>query len=273
MYFVTTRAMEKDSTILHFDRFNVEHSVYPPGLYMAPHRDKLSRISIILDGELNESTRDRSVVASRNYVVIKPNQVVHENKFGTQPLRLLSISFNDNELFTRLFKKWQWIHHPGIHVMGIRLWTEIQRAGNEKALMGVLGQFISTLNGIRQLDNSRQTLWPEVLKQALESNLDESQSITQLSDQLAMHRVSLARGFRKIYGLSPIQFRNYARVMTALNDLATSGKSLAAIAYNAGFADQSHLTRTLRSLAGCTPAGFRKLLEAAGPGKRSGDLR
>lgn len=255
--------MERDSTILHFDRFNVEHSVYSPGLYMAPHRDKLSRISIILDGELSESTNDRSVVASRNYVVIKPNHVVHENRFGKGPLRLLSVSFNDQELFARLFKNWQWIHHPAIQVMSIRLWTAVQRAGSEGALMRIFDQFISTLNGIRQLDGANRTVWPEILRQALESNLDESQSIARLSELLTMHRVSLARGFRKIYGLSPVQFRTYSRVMTALDELATSGKSLAAIAYDTGFADQSHLTRTLRLLAGCTPGEFRQLLESA----------
>ena len=256
--------MERDSTIIHFDRFNVERSVYPPGLYMAPHRDKLSRISIILDGELSESTQDRSVVASRNYVVIKPNQVVHENRFGSGPLRLLSISFNDNDLFGERFKKWQWIHHPAIHVMAVRLWAEIQRVQNEKTLTGVLDQFFITLSGIRQQDDEATVVWPAAVKQALTSNLDEPQSITALSEQLYLHRVSMARGFRKIYGLSPVQFRNYTRVMTALEELATSDKSLAAIAYETGFADQSHLTRTLRSLAGCTPAEFRRLLGSLG---------
>ncbi|WP_315820399.1 hypothetical protein [Paraflavitalea speifideaquila] len=80
-----TDNMSRDSHIIHFDRFNVERSVYPPGLYMAPHRDKLSRISIILEGELWESTEQGEVNANRNSVVIKPNYVVHENRFGASP--------------------------------------------------------------------------------------------------------------------------------------------------------------------------------------------
>lgn len=253
--------MGRDSTILHFDRFNVERSVYPPGLYMAPHTDKLSRISIILDGELWESTEQGEVKATRNSVVIKPNDVVHENTFGTMPLRLLSISFNDNALLTDRFDSWQWINHPAIQVMGIGLWTQMQCVKNEKALMVLFDQFSTALSRLAGQEHfKRPALWATTLKKLLEANLDSPQTMGALSEQLSLHRVSLARGFRKEYGLSPVQFRQYIRVMTALQELALTQKSLAAIAYEAGFADQSHLSRAVKSLVGCTPGGFRRMM-------------
>lgn len=252
--------MSRDSNILHFDRFNVERSVYPPGLYMAPHRDKLSRISIILDGELWESTEQGEVKATRNSVVIKPNDVVHENTFGSAPLRLLSISFNDNSLLTDRFDTWQWINHPAIHVLGIRLWTQMQGVRDEKRLMALFEEFFTTLARLGQAHHTRPAEWPAALKKLLETDLDAPQTIQALSEQLSLHRVSVARGFRKEYALSPVQFRQYTRVATALQELALTQKSLSAIAYDAGFADQSHLSRSLKSLVGCTPGGFRRMM-------------
>lgn len=252
--------MGRDSNILHFDRFNVEHSVYPPGLYMAPHKDKLSRISIILDGELWESTEQGEAKATRNSVVIKPNDVVHENTFGPTALRLLSISFNDNSLLTNRFDSWQWINHPAIHVLGIRLWTQMQGIRDEKRLMALFEDFFTTLARLGQAHYTRPAQWPSALKKLLETDLDTPQTIQALSEQLSLHRVSLARGFKKEYALSPVQFRQYTRVATALQELALTQKSLSAIAYDAGFADQSHLSRAVKSLVGCTPGGFRRMM-------------
>ncbi len=249
-----------DSNILHFDRFNVERSVYPPDLYMAPHKDKLSRISIILDGELWESTDQGEVKATRNSVVIKPNDVVHENTFGPTPLRLLSISFNDNSLLTDRFDAWQWINHPAINVLGIRLWTQMQGVKDEKRLMMLFEDFFTTLARLGKAHFTRPAEWPATLKALLETDLDAPQTIQALSEQLSLHRVSLARGFKKEFALSPVQFRQYTRVATALQQLALTQKSLSAIAYDAGFSDQSHLSRSLKSLVGCTPGGFRRMM-------------
>jgi AraC family transcriptional regulator len=253
--------MGRDTNILHFDRFNVERSVYPPGLHMAPHTDKLSRISIILDGELRESTKQGSINATRNCVVIKPNHVVHENTFGASPLRLLSISFNDPSLLAQYFDEWQWINHPAMGVLGVRLWTQMQWVKNDGDLMKLFSAFFATLSSLAQEQDTHRTAWPDQLKELLETNLDEPQAIQALSEQLSLHRVSMARGFKRRYSLSPVQFRKYTRVMTALQELALTQKSLAAIAYDAGFADQSHLTRALKSLAGCTPGEFRRLMK------------
>jgi AraC-like DNA-binding protein len=226
---------------------------------MAPHTDKLSRISIILDGELWESTDQGEVKATRNSVVIKPNDVVHENSFGATPLHILSISFNDNKLLTDHFQRWQWINHPALHVSAIRLWTQVQRVQDEQALMGLFEQFVTPLTQFGQERYpGRPVHWPEALREMLATRLDEPQGIQILSEQLSLHRVAMARGFKKQYGLSPVQFRTYTRVIAALQDLALTQKSLTAIAFDAGFADQPHLTRTFKSLMGCTPGEFRR---------------
>jgi transcriptional regulator GlxA family with amidase domain len=53
------------------------------------------------------------------------------------------------------------------------------------------------------------------------------------------------------------------RVRAAADALAASTTPISQVAYDAGFSDQSHLTRAFGRFAGLTPAAYRSL--AAGP--------
>lgn len=64
------------------------------------------------------------------------------------------------------------------------------------------------------------------------------------------------RRLRAISGLSPRDLRRQLRVAKA-RKLIEAGESLAAAAIEAGFADQAHMSRQLRSLLGITPAALR----------------
>ncbi len=130
--------------------------------------------------------------------------------------------------------------------------------------MGHFDQFVIMLSQYGQEGHPARPLhWPEALREMLATRLDEPQGIQALSDQLSLHRVAMARGFKKQYGLSPVQFRTYTRIIAAVQALALSQKSLTAIAYDCGFADQPHLTRAFKSLMGCTPGEYRKMIQQA----------
>jgi AraC-like DNA-binding protein len=230
---------------------------------MPPHTDKLSRISIILNGELKESAGPEDVIATAGSLVIKPNHTIHEDIFGAQPVKSLSIGFRDDSLLTNNFNKWQWISHPKVNVLGIRLWTEMLRVKNEKELMNCFDSFFSEVALLKYNATGKPAFWLEQLKGLLEKNLSEPENIQVLSHKLSLHRVYLARAFKKKYGVSPVEFRKYARVAAAFLDLSLTPKPLVAIAYDAGFSDQSHMNREFRSHAGCTPATFRKMINGS----------
>ena len=242
-----------------FDRFTVEDSVYPPSLYMPPHTDKLSRISIILDGELQESHGLQNVTATRGSLVIKPNHVVHENIFGNKPVRSVSISFHDEDLFTEYFKHWQWIKHPKISVLGIRFWAEARKIKNEEKLFHCFNQFLTAVATLRD-ESSKPVYWMKDLRKLIE-DLSDAQNISQLSEKLCLHRVYLSRAFKNYYGSSPVEFRKYVKISAAFFELILTTKSLAGIAFDSGFSDQSHMTREFMKYFGHTPAQFRKLVK------------
>jgi AraC-like DNA-binding protein len=70
----------------------------------------------------------------------------------------------------------------------------------------------------------------------------------------------LSRAFTRELGVSLTRYRNRVRVGRALDRLEAGESSLADLAADLAFADQAHLTRTLRDHLGSTPTALRRLL-------------
>ena len=70
----------------------------------------------------------------------------------------------------------------------------------------------------------------------------------------------LSRVFSQVTGSSISAYRNRIRVSRAMERISQGERSLAGLAFELGFADHAHLTRTVRAVTGHTPTGCRALL-------------
>lgn len=97
------------------------------------------------------------------------------------------------------------------------------------------------------------------LRQAVEfihSNLAEDFSLKTLSDLVALSPFHFTRMFKKSTGLPPHQYLIKCRVKRAKQLLLSSSESLANIAVQSGFCDQSHFTAHFKRAYGVTPKTF-----------------
>lgn len=85
-----------------------------------------------------------------------------------------------------------------------------------------------------------------------------------LAAHLDVSPYRLSRAFTRELGVPLTRYRNRVRVTRALDRLEAGETRLGALAADLGFADQAHLTRTLRDHLGHTPTALRRLL-AQGP--------
>jgi AraC-like DNA-binding protein len=91
-----------------------------------------------------------------------------------------------------------------------------------------------------------------VYERIVESELTGPLNLQRLADAAGVTRFQVIRDFKKEVGLTPTAYIRNHKLRRA-SVLIEQGASLADAAIAAGFADQSHLSRTFRAIRGITP--------------------
>lgn len=112
----------------------------------------------------------------------------------------------------------------------------------------------------RLADGAKEILWAE-----------PSCDLPSIARRLHVSPWHLSRVFHHATGTTLSRYRLRVRAIAALDRPAVAGMDLATLATELGFADQAHLSRTLRAETGQPPGLLRTLLSRAGQGSvRSG---
>lgn len=91
----------------------------------------------------------------------------------------------------------------------------------------------------------------------IEADLARPFDLNGLAEVAGVTRFQVIRDFKRVTGMTPGQYLRDCRIRTA-SALMRTGKPLAEIALDTGFADQSHLTRLFKSMRGLSPGAFRE---------------
>lgn len=112
-------------------------------------------------------------------------------------------------------------------------------------------------------DQSVERGQPGWLKQAADFLRDgeESAGVEAVARSVGVHPVHLTRSFRRHFRCTPGEFARAHRVSRAADLLGKRRMSIAQIAAECSFADQSHLVRSFRRHFGMTPREFRLALD------------
>jgi AraC family transcriptional regulator len=108
-------------------------------------------------------------------------------------------------------------------------------------------------------EKSKSHAWVNKMEQILRSNWDKHLSLKNLSASLNIHPVTISRQFHKYYHCTLGEYVRKLKIEKALTLIKTSTQSLTGIAFECGFADQSHFTRTFKRLTGFLPHVYQKL--------------
>lgn len=101
---------------------------------------------------------------------------------------------------------------------------------------------------------ARQTL--QAVEEYIHAHLDQSISLAELAAVAHLSEFHFARLFKQTTGLPPHQFVIHVRIERAKRLISAGRLSLAQIALEVGFSDQSQLTRHFKRLVGVTPKRF-----------------
>lgn len=222
-------------------------SHYAPGEDCRAHRHEEAQRSRLLAGSYIEHSEAGRREVDGPMLSIKPPGFEHEDRFGDAGALILSIRGNPCPM--------------GDHTYRIAPWSApctLQMAMDETA--SLVGALVETaLTGAEPWRDP--VLAPPWLREARQRLIDQpGLPVASLARSLGRHPVHLARQFRSTFGRAPSQVRQDNRTARAIDQIVRSSRSLADIAFTAGFADQAHMTRVLNGATGWTPGGLRRVL-------------
>lgn len=233
---------------------------YPPGYTMRAHEHSAAATSVVLEGHVWERVRRREEIGGPFSMVTKPAGVVHENRFGPEGARMLLVELSEGLSEALGMRAWGWGHGAELALPAARLVRAARRAAEGEGIGGALDDALATLTDETTGPRAAGTTPPRWLcdvRERLHDEVADTPSVAALADMAGVHRVTLARAFRQHLGCSTTDYLRQLRVRTAAAALATTDTPIVCVALDAGFADQSHLTRAMKEAVGTTPARFR----------------
>lgn len=104
--------------------------------------------------------------------------------------------------------------------------------------------------------------WLERVKEFLRENFSEPPGLDDLAKAVNIHPTHLARVFRQFERCTVGDYIREVRINYARERMLLSKEPLVEIALAAGFADQTHFTRSFKRITGMTPTEFRRIFAA-----------
>jgi AraC family transcriptional regulator len=155
---------------------------------------------------------------------------------------------------------------PLVKTLMYSVFKETKLAG-EKGQLGVdaaLAQLFGILGKMCERRDRSRPRWVGRIQEMLHDGT-EDWTLVRLAEEAGVHPVHLSREFPKHFNQNLGGYLRLVRVQRAMTLLGEPGRLLTEIAFECGFADQSHFIRSFRSYYGMTPLEYRRLMRAGGP--------
>ncbi len=155
------------------------------------------------------------------------------------------------------------LHDPPLAEQLMRVFRQVVSAPSDTLAMEehccrLLSQAVDRHASCR-LDMSEASGNIARVRQRLDDAPQQAATLTELAILAGVSRYQLLRGFARTLGITPHAYLLQRRVLEARR-LIAAGHSLSQAALEAGFADQSHMTRAFVRQLGLTPGRYRRVL-------------
>jgi AraC family transcriptional regulator len=103
--------------------------------------------------------------------------------------------------------------------------------------------------------------WVKVIRHFIGEHLDETITLCDLSQAGGVHPITISKHFPRYFHCTMGEYIRKLKIEKSLALIKSSGLSLTGLAYECGFFDQSHFTRTFKDLVGFLPTRYKMLSE------------
>ena len=233
------------------DGINVTEKIHPAGDTLGRHEHGLPYATLVVEGSYEEIRGGSRDECDGGTAIFHPAGERHSNRFGANETRLLNVTWTSPGNHGH-------IQRPGTSasLAARRIAVEMMREVSlpdctTPIAVEALAAELVVLSARKPPARTGIPGWLLSIEERLYAEYLGAPSLKKLAAGAGVHRSHLARGFREWHGVSIGTFTRKLRVAWA-HERLRRGAPIAEVAVAAGFADQSHMTRWFRRLAGVT---------------------
>lgn len=118
---------------------------------------------------------------------------------------------------------------------------------------------LSLMNDSNKLNNQRRPKWTSLLIEILNDRWNEQLTLNELCTLTQVHPVTISKHFTKYFLCTLGEYMRKLKINKSIGLIRNQNLSLTDIAFECGFADQSHFIRTFKEITGWLPKKFQQL--------------
>ncbi|HYX70405.1 MAG TPA: AraC family transcriptional regulator [Terriglobales bacterium] len=253
--------------------FRLTESTYRAHARVPAHTHQQPYLCFVLQGEYEETSGGHTLECEPWDVIFHPAGEDHADRFGGSGGRCFNLEaaerLMDRSITNSLLPESQRFRGGPMSWLFRRLHREFrqQDAAAPLAMEGLALELLAEVLRWNAAPEARAPRWLSQVQELLHARFAEPWTLAEIARSAEVHPAYLARSFRRHLGVTVGEYVRRLRVEFACRRLAADDAPLNGIAAEAGFADQSHFTRTFRRATGLTPARYRAARGGQAPSK------
>jgi AraC family transcriptional regulator len=250
-------------------RWSAESLMLCPVIHECPrvndaHAHEAAFVTLMVDGEYDETAARRSFRYDRFSAVYHPPQLEHRDSIGAPGVRLVMFEF-DPQLVDD-------VAHPQLTSMrdltgshaAWQLLSLYRDANDAHDDLDFESRALELIAGIVRTPSTIPLDRPALsrARDYIHAHFRHRITIHDIARAAALHPVYLGQTFHRESGETIGHYVARLRVRAAAETICTTSMPLAEVALDHGFCDQSHFNRVFKGVSGFTPAAFRATFNA-----------
>lgn len=235
-----------------------------PSYRLGVHTHDGASVAVGLSGRYLASIDGREHALDPGQALVYPAGAAHRERVGAAGSDCLLISFGDLPLCdakATAFAREGVVRSEALHGIGARFASELAIAdeATPASLSSLVAELLAEIGGPARCGGWLDDVgWLLGLREELDARLLSPPTLTELARLVGRSREHVARSFRARFGETIGEYLRRRRLDHAASELRSTPNTVAAIAHDAGFADQSHFTRWFRRRFRLTPSRYRR---------------